>query len=97
MRRHVGDLIVVYLISIVIEPQVVPELMREDRATTAVSREAENASYADGSAARVGLVDDQVHEVGPRLVAQGMNPVHAAVIGVPESDEIETRFARLGI
>ena len=82
-----------------LEPHVVPQLVREDRAAAGVDGQSERPADV-GDAAQIGPVgvDNQVHEVGPDALAEGVNLVQVAVAGVVEASEIElVPVAGLGV
>ena len=91
--------VVVYLMAVVPEPHVVPGLMREDFAAAGMDREAEGSRPQGRAAEAVPLVcvDDQVHEVSPDPVAQGVHPVHMAIPRIRETRDILTGEASLDV
>ena len=73
--------------------------MRDDNAATGEHGDAERAGEEGYSAnAVVGVVDDQVHEVGPGPVAQGVRLVQVAVVRILETVDIDVagRFGGTG-
>ena len=77
-----------------------PDLMHKDSPTTVLNAEAENTvgmHIRVSPAAFVSIVDDQMHEVGPDLVAHRVHLVHVTVGRLRETVQIEESVARLGI
>ena len=98
VRRVRGQppLVDVHPESVVSQPHVVPELVREGEAAALHLGEAEDAGNSGDNAADVGGADDQVHEVGAGLVAQGVRLVEIAVRRVCETADV-ARAGGLGI
>ena len=85
------------LVPVVPEPQVVPQLMREDLAAAGEDGDGENAGE-EGTATTADLgAGDQVHQVGPNPIAQAVHLVQVAVRRVCETDDVDQGFVRLPV
>ena len=96
MRRQRLSTSLQQLVPVVVEPQVVSQLVGEGAAAAAVAGDAESAAEL-GDAAYVQLGDDQVHEVRPDPVADGMHAVQMAVRRIPETVDVLVVLVGLGV
>ena len=86
-------------VPVVHETQVVPELMRENPAAAPLYGDPESATDV-GYAADVDALpsaEDQVHEVGPDQVAQGVHLIQVTVGRIAETREVDADVAALDV
>ena len=84
VRRHAGTLPE----PVMIEAHVVAKLVREGNAVTVAEGDANSARALGYTANVVGPTDDQVHEVGTGLVAQGVRLVQVTVRRIRETHDV---------